>query len=72
MAPGVAPAPLVFNNQPFPDALTNPATNPVQLYHLGLWFNRPSDAAMVGALGTVTPFNGEHHAGVQYQYKQFP
>jgi hypothetical protein len=65
VAPGTAPAPLVFNNPPFPDASTNPATNPVQLYHLGLWFNRPSDAVSVGALGTVTPFNGEHHAGVQ-------
>jgi hypothetical protein len=65
VAPGTAPAPLVFNNQPFPDASTNPATNPVQLYHLGLWFNNPSDAVRAGALGTVTPFNGEHHAGVQ-------
>jgi hypothetical protein len=65
VAPGTAPAPLVFNNQPFPDASMNPATNPVQLYHLGLWFNDPHDAVSVGALGTVTPFNGEHHAGVQ-------
>jgi hypothetical protein len=65
VAPGTAPAPLVFNNQPFPDASTNPATNPIQLYHLGLWFNRPADAVRAGALGTVTPFNGEHHAGVQ-------
>jgi hypothetical protein len=65
VAPGTAPAPLVFNNPPFPDASTNPATNPVQTYHLGLWFNRPADAVRVGALGTVTPFNGEHHAGVQ-------
>jgi len=65
VAPGTAPAPLVFNSQPFPDASTNPATNPVQTYHLGLWFNRPADAVRAGALGTVTPFNGEHHAGVQ-------
>jgi hypothetical protein len=65
VAPGTAPAPLVFNNPPFPDASVNPATRSVQLYHLGLWFNNPSDAVAVGALGTVTPFNGEHHAGVQ-------
>ncbi|MGC2627588.1 MAG: hypothetical protein WA269_12185 [Candidatus Udaeobacter sp.] len=65
VAPGTAAAPLVFNNPPFPDASTNPATNPIQLYHLGLWFNRPADAVRAGALGTVTPFNGEHHAGVQ-------
>ena len=64
VAPGVAPAPVVFNG-PFPDASANPATNPVQLYHLGLWFNNPSDAVRAGALGTVTPFNGEHNAGVQ-------
>jgi hypothetical protein len=65
VATGVAPAPLVFNDQPFPDASQNPATNPVQLYHLGLWFNDPKDAVKAGAAGTVTPFNGEHHAGVQ-------
>jgi hypothetical protein len=65
VAPGVAPAPLVFNDQPFPDASQNPATNPVQLYHLGLWFNDPKDAVKAGAAGAITPFNGEHHAGVQ-------
>jgi hypothetical protein len=63
--PPSAPAPLVFNDQPFPDASTNPTTNPVQLYHLGLWFNNPQDAVNAGGPGTVTPFNGEHHAGVQ-------
>lgn len=65
VAPNIAPAPPVFNDQPFPDAPQNPATNPVQLYHLGLWFNDPKDAVKAGAAGTVTPFNGEHHAGVQ-------
>jgi hypothetical protein len=29
VAPGVAPAPLVFNHLPFPDATQNPATAPV-------------------------------------------
>jgi hypothetical protein len=60
-----APAPLVFNDPPFPDADHNPMTNPVQLYHLGLWFNSPADAQKAGGPGTVTPFNGEHNAGVQ-------
>jgi hypothetical protein len=64
VAPGVAPAPVVFGG-PFPDASSNPKTNPVQLYHLGLWFNSPSDAVKDGCAGTVTPFNGEHNAGVQ-------
>jgi len=65
VAPGVAPAPQVFNSQPFPDAAQNPAFNPVQMYHLGLWFNSPRDAATAGCGATVTPFNGEHNAGVQ-------
>ena len=60
-----ANAPLVFNDPPFPDAAMNPVTNPVQLYHLGLWFNDPKDAVKAGAKDTVTPFNGEHNAGVQ-------
>ena len=65
VATGVAPAPLVFNDPPFPDASMNPTTNPVQLYHLGLWFNSPQDAQKAGGPANVTPFNGEHNAGVQ-------
>jgi hypothetical protein len=67
VATGVAPAPVVHfdDPQPFPDAGHNPATNPVQLYHLGLWFNSPVDAANAGAGNGVTPFNGEHNAGAQ-------
>ena len=65
VAPGVAPAPQVFTHPPFPDAAQNPAFNPVQMYHLGLWFNSPHDAAAAGCGNTVTPFNGEHNAGVQ-------
>jgi hypothetical protein len=65
VATGVAPAPKVFNNQPFPDAAQNPAFNPIQMYHLGVWFNSPADAVKAGCAGTVTPFNGEHNAGIQ-------
>jgi hypothetical protein len=65
VAPGVAAAPLVFNNPPLPDAAQNPATGPVQTYHLGLWFNSPTDAQNAGCPNTVTPFNGEHNAGIQ-------
>jgi hypothetical protein len=61
VAPGVARAPNVFDD----DARKNPATAPIQLYHLGLWFNSPQDAANAGCPNTVTPFNGEHNAGVQ-------
>lgn len=61
VAPGKAPAPVVFPN----DADHNPSTPPVQLYHLGMWFDDPADAVAAGCPGTVTPFNGEHDAGVQ-------
>ena len=64
VAPGSAPAPVVHNG-PFPDASTNPATGPVHEFHLGLWFNSPADAAAAGCGNTVTPFNGDHAAGVQ-------
>jgi hypothetical protein len=64
VAPGTAAAPAVFHG-PFPSASSNPAFGPVQMYHLGLWFNSPRDAAAAGCAGTTTPFNGEHNAGVQ-------
>jgi hypothetical protein len=35
------------------------------MYHLGLWFNDPNDAAKAGCPATVTPFNGTHSAGIQ-------
>ena len=64
VAPGSAPAPVVFSG-PFPDASLNPPTAPLQMYHLGLWFNSPTDAQKAGCPATVTPFNGEHDAGIQ-------
>src|SRR5262249_50250260 len=65
VAPGTAAAPNTFPSGPFPDATTNPATNPIQMYHLGLWFNSPTDAAVAGCGNSETPFNGTHNAGVQ-------
>jgi hypothetical protein len=65
VAPGVGAAPVVHDQQPFPDADQNPATNPVHTFHLGLWFNSPTDAAAAGCPDAVTPFNGDHTAGVQ-------
>ena len=64
VAPGSVPAPLTFNNA-FPSVSPNPATGPIQMYHLGLWFNSPTDAANAGCPSGVTPFNGEHNAGIQ-------
>jgi hypothetical protein len=65
VAPGSAPAPVVHNQPPFPDASSNPATAPVHTFHLGLWFNDPADAVKAGCSGNVTPFNGDHNAGIQ-------
>jgi hypothetical protein len=67
VAPGIAPAPADPFHEPgsIPDATQNPATNPVQTYHLGLWFNNPADVVKAGGPNTITPFNGEHDAGVQ-------
>jgi hypothetical protein len=61
VAPGVAVAPVVFTG----DASSNPATPPIQMYHLGVWFDSPADAVAAGCANTVTPFNGTHDAGVQ-------
>ena len=64
VAPGSAAAPVVFSG-PFADASVNPPFNPIQMYHLGLWFGSPQDAQAAGCPATVTPFNGEHNAGIQ-------
>ena len=61
VAPGAGPAPVVHNT----DAATNPPTAPVHTFHVGLWFNSPDEALAAGCPNTVTPFNGEHHAGIQ-------
>ena len=72
VAQGSVPAPIVHNNA-FPDAATNPVTNPVHTFHLGLWFNSPTDAANAGCPADVTPFNGDHNAGPQaLSTRQFP
>jgi len=65
VAPGSGSAPVVHDQPPFPDANSNPATAPVHTFHLGLWFNSPNDAAAAGCPTAVTPFNGDHTAGIQ-------
>jgi len=60
-APATRAAP---QTDPF-DAATNPATAPVHTYHLGLWFSDAADAAAAGCPSTVTPFDGDHQAGIQ-------
>jgi hypothetical protein len=73
VAPGTAPAPVVHSGGAFPDANSNPATAPVHMFHLGLWFGTPRAATAAGCPNTVTPFNGDHNAGIQaLSTRQFP
>jgi hypothetical protein len=65
VAPGSTAAPVVHRKKPFPDANTNPTSAPVHTFHLGLWFGSPKAAAAAGCPTTVTPFNGDHTAGIQ-------
>jgi hypothetical protein len=64
---GAVPAPDEFPAPPavVPEATAGVQTNPVQMYHLGLWFDSAADAATAGCPATATPFNGEHNAGIQ-------
>ena len=65
---GAVPSPDVF---PAPPAvLANSKTGavtkgPVQIYHLGVWFNTPDDAVKAGCPGTATTFTSNHDAGIQ-------
>ncbi|MBO0733627.1 MAG: hypothetical protein J2P49_04780 [Methylocapsa sp.] len=61
------PSPNIFHSPPavLPQSTTGAQVNPVQIYHLGLWFNSPSDAGKFCGNSTPTPFNGEHNAGIQ-------
>jgi hypothetical protein len=69
VAPGSALAPTPHTKPPFPDASMNPPTGPVHQYHIGIWFDSPDTAKKAGcpaATATmVTPFNGDHTAGIQ-------
>ncbi len=65
VAPGVGAAPDVHSGGTFPDATSNPAFAPIHMFHIGIWFNSPTDAQAAGCSATMTPFNGEHTAGIQ-------
>jgi len=56
-----APAPAVFST----DATVNPPFNPIQMYHLGVWFDSTQAAGNATCPSNPTPFNGEHNAGPQ-------
>jgi hypothetical protein len=65
VAQGSGQAPVVHDQPPFPDADTNPPFEPIHMYHLGLWFGSPDEAAAAGCATNVTRFNGDHTAGIQ-------
>ena len=72
VAPGVGNAPKTFDSHAVDDegnsiasADKNAQMGPVQMYHLGVWFDSPVDAENAGCSDAVTPFNGTHHAGIQ-------
>ena len=67
ISPGVEPTVNEFPSPPafVPEATTGITTNPIQMYHLGLWFDSATDAEKAGCPATHTPFNGEHNAGIQ-------
>lgn len=72
IAQASVPAPVVHTEKPTPDAAENPAFNPIHTFHLGLWFSDPADAAKAGCTNAVTPFDGDHIAGIQIlSTKQF-
>lgn len=53
--------------------ILNPGPVPTQMDHLGIWFADPTDAVKAGCPGTVTPFDGDHNAGIQVlNTSQFP
>jgi hypothetical protein len=61
VAQAAAPAPKLHAA----DGGSNPASAPIHMFHLGLWFDSFQDAAAAGCPDNVTPFNDDHTAGVQ-------
>jgi hypothetical protein len=59
---GVVDVTGIFSDETF---ILNPGPVPVQTDHLGIWFADPADAVNAGCPDTVTPFDGDHNAGIQ-------
>lgn len=68
VTPGSAPNAQVFDG----DGSASVASAPIHEYHVGVWFGSPTTAVKAGCPNTVTPFNGQHNAGIQaLSTKQF-
>jgi len=64
-APDIGPAPVTHRDGPNRDASNNKAFAPIHTYHLGLFFDSPGAARRSDCPDDVTPFNGEHRAGIK-------
>jgi len=56
---GVADFTGIFNDETF--IVSDP---PVQMDHVGIWFADPADSVKFGCPDLVTPFDGDHEAGI--------
>jgi hypothetical protein len=61
ISPGAVKPPKVDKQ----DAKKGVKFAPVHTFHLGVWFADPKDAANAGCSNAVTPFDGDHVAGIQ-------
>jgi hypothetical protein len=59
---GVLDVTGIFSAETF---ILNPGPVAVQTNHLGMWFADPAGAVNAGCPGNVTPFDGDHNAGLQ-------
>ena len=59
---GVVDVTGIFSDETF---ILNPGPTPVEMDHLGIWFADPTQASDAGCPGTMTPFDGDHVAGIQ-------
>jgi hypothetical protein len=59
---GVVDVTGIFSDETF---ILNPGPVAVGMAHLGMWFADPAQAVTAGCPGTVTPFDGDHEAGIQ-------
>jgi hypothetical protein len=61
---GVVDVAGIFSHETF---ILNPGTPavPVEPDHLGIWFADSADALHAGCPDAVTPFDGDHEAGIQ-------
>jgi hypothetical protein len=61
------PSANIFPSPPgvLPQSKTGAQVDPVQIYHLGIWFNDHNDAIKAGCPGNQTPFTSNHDAGIQ-------